>query len=75
LRLEIIDVMNAMKLPVAAGLAMYMSVLLLKGNLAHHFQQVLGLVVLVLGGALIYSAVMLLFNRNGIREIMNLARS
>lgn len=75
LGLRVMDVLTAMQTPVALGCFMYLGVLGLKRLALGMFPRPMEIMLLILTGVLIYSAMSLLFYRHGIREIRSLAKA
>jgi len=74
INLRIMDVFSAMARPALAALGMYVVVTLAREAISPGTHIVIQLSVLVIIGALIYSALVIAINRDGFREIIGLLK-
>ncbi|MBD1399353.1 lipopolysaccharide biosynthesis protein [Pelovirga terrestris] len=73
LKIETLSIIKAFSIPLFSGIIMYASVFVLRSFNVFTL-NILQMLLLILGGALTYTITTLIFNRNGLHEVMNLLK-
>jgi teichuronic acid exporter len=74
IKIRILDVLTAMAPPITAALVMYLTVIGIKMFLGADVKSIGHLALLIIGGSMVYVGLIVSFNRDGFREVLNLVR-
>ncbi len=74
LKVSFVSVLKTMQMPFLSALVMYVGVYLVKSSPLLTLHAVLDMLMLIISGAVIYSAITITFNRNGLQEVRNLIK-
>ena len=74
LRIRLLDVLSTMARPALAASTMYASIMAFKMLFGTNVESIVNLVLLIIGGAMVYGGMVITFHRHGCREVLGLIR-